>query len=326
MKNTITILCLFCFTTSLFAQKIIKPAKKKKVKTEQSNVEIDPIIREAPTQSPAFAELEMVEVKGGTFNMGDISGKDTSLNAPIHTEIVEDFYIAKYEVSQWLWTAVMEVNLSKNFRYQCPVERVSYEDVQMFIKKLNGITGRKFRLPTEAEWEYAARGRGFRIRFGNGEQEAKQSEMNFKEFQTIKSSNQTTNSPGPNGTTTYIYDNNRDMNSNRGSDAYYQRANGVYYMSPTDSRPSAGFSSSKKADPTTLPIRSFFPNKLGLYNMSGNVAEWCSDTMRLTSNSYGFIVRGGSFYNEEVRCTTFNRDFRYPFARDFGVGFRLAED
>ena len=113
-----------------------------------------------------FADLpktEMVFVQGGTFTMGctDEQGSDCESNEkPAHQVTLSDYYIGKYEVTQGFWKKVMGNNPS-NFKYcgdDCPVENVSWDDCQIFINKLNQLTGKRFRLPTEAEWEYAARG------------------------------------------------------------------------------------------------------------------------------------------------------------------------
>ncbi|MBD5319778.1 MAG: formylglycine-generating enzyme family protein [Bacteroides sp.] len=100
--------------------------------------------------------FEMVRVDGGTFMMG--SNDDLEWEKPVHSETVSTFYIGKTEVTQALWTAVMGSNPSYYKGQSLPVEKVSWNDCQEFIDRLNRITGRNFRLPTEAEWEYAARG------------------------------------------------------------------------------------------------------------------------------------------------------------------------
>jgi len=100
---------------------------------------------------------EMVFIEGGTFQMGSSSGE--SIEMPIHAVTLSAFYIGKYEVTQAQWKAVIGSNPS-HFKGcdDCPVERVSWNDVQDFILKLNAQTGKNYRLPTEAEWEYAAKG------------------------------------------------------------------------------------------------------------------------------------------------------------------------
>jgi len=109
----------------------------------------------------AGPEIEMVLVKGGCFQMGDTFGDGATDEKPVHEVCVDDFHIGKYEVTQAQWEAVMGANPSefkKGGEY--PVEFVSWNDVQDFIGKLNAMTGRRYRLPTEAEWEYAARSGG----------------------------------------------------------------------------------------------------------------------------------------------------------------------
>ena len=107
----------------------------------------------------AIPEIEMVEVEGGTFTMGLDEGEAEHMyETPKHEVTLSDFRIGKYEVTQELWEDVMGENPSISKGDELPVENVSWYDVQIFIKKLNKQTGKKYRLPTEAEWEYAARG------------------------------------------------------------------------------------------------------------------------------------------------------------------------
>jgi formylglycine-generating enzyme required for sulfatase activity len=98
----------------------------------------------------------MVSVEGGTFQMGSTTGD--SDEKPVHQVLVSSFSIGQTEVTQGLWQAVMGSNPSYFSGSTRPVERVSWNDCQTFITKLNQLTGKTFRLPTEAEWEYAARG------------------------------------------------------------------------------------------------------------------------------------------------------------------------
>lgn len=123
---------------------------------------------ETPIQQLVVAlngdSIEMVFVKGGTFMMGctDEQGCDCEDNEkPVRKESVSDFYIGKYEVTQRLWRAVMDTDSILPFNggcEDCPMENVSWKNAQEFIGRLNAMTGKTFRLPTEAEWEYAARG------------------------------------------------------------------------------------------------------------------------------------------------------------------------
>ena len=102
--------------------------------------------------------FDMVRVEGGTFEMGSDDSDAYAEERPVHSEMVEDFYIGSTEVTQDLWEAVMGSNPSLFSGGNLPVEFVSWDDCQEFCNRLSDLTGRNFRLPTEAEWEYAARG------------------------------------------------------------------------------------------------------------------------------------------------------------------------
>jgi formylglycine-generating enzyme len=110
----------------------------------------------------AGPDIQMVLVKGGCYQMGDTFGDGQANEKPEHQVCVDDFSIGKYVVTQAQWQAVMGNNPSsfKDCGGDCPVEQVSWQEVQEFIAKLNRLSGRHYRLPTEAEWEYAARSGG----------------------------------------------------------------------------------------------------------------------------------------------------------------------
>lgn len=119
-----------------------------------------------PERKEALADpakvIELVLIKGGCFQKGDAFGDGQADELPVHTVCVDDFYIGKYEVTQGQWQSVMGSNPSffRKCGEKCPVEQVSWNDIQGFITTLNAKTGKTYRLPTEAEWEYAARSGG----------------------------------------------------------------------------------------------------------------------------------------------------------------------
>ena len=234
------------------------------------------------------ASFNMIKVEGCTFKMGaqstDPNGENydsesDSDERPIHSVTLDDYYIGETEVTQELWEAVMGTNPSFISGSNNPVECVSWNDCQEFIAKLNDLTGLEFRLPTEAEWEYAARG-------GNKSQGYKYAGSN-----TI------------------------------GEVAWY-RVNAY----------DVGKSS---FDYGTHQVGTKAPNELGLYDMSGNVYEWCSDrygsySLSEQSNPTGpstgsyRVSRGGSWYLNARRCrVSYRYDYNPDYRSDYN-GFRLV--
>ena len=216
----------------------------------------------------------MMYVKGGTFTMGGTSEQGSDADSdekPTHSVTVSGFYICKYEVTQALWKAVMGNNPSNWKGDNLPVEQVSWDDCQSFIRNLNALTGKNFRLPTEAEWEFAARG-------GN-------------------------NSRG------YKY----AGSNNIGDVAWYDDNSG---------------------DKTHV-VGTKSPNELGIYDMSGNVWEWCQDWFgsyssasqtNPTGASSGShrVLRGGSWNYNARNCRSSYRRNNAPGHRYFNFGLRLV--
>lgn len=218
--------------------------------------------------------FNVVHVKGGTFRMGatEEQGSDAEKDEmPAHDVSVGDFCIGETEVTQELWEAIMGGNPSKTIGPQMPVECIRYIDCETFFFKLNFLTNRNFRLPTEAEWEFAARG-------GNKSRHTKYS----------------------------------------GSDDFDAVA---WYCNNSGN--------------VTHDVKQKAPNELGLYDMSGNVDEWCADsytrypeTLRdnpKTLEGNDKIRRGGG-------CLDFAKHLRVSDRRscsatiwNHDIGFRLAE-
>ena len=219
--------------------------------------------------------FEMVEVEGGTFTMG-ATAEQTGVfgdEKPTHQVTLPSYYIGKTEVTQELWQAVMGSNPSNFTGTNLPVEKVSWDDCKTFIAKLNALTGKNFRLPTEAEWEFAARG-------GN-------------------------KSRG------YKY-----CGSNTLSDV-------AWYVDNSDNK--------------THPVAAKTPNELGIYDMSGNVLEWCNDwysstyyTSESQTNPTGpdsgssRVRRGGSWNYRENTCRVSYRGNTTPSFRYNYLGLRLC--
>ena len=116
--------------------------------------------------------MEFIFIKGGCYEMGATFGDGDATEKPVHEVCIDDFYLGKYEVTQGQWDKVMRNNPSSFKGRDNPVEQVSWNDVQEFIDRLNRQSGRKYRLPTEAEWEYAAKSGGKRAKFSGTSQES----------------------------------------------------------------------------------------------------------------------------------------------------------
>jgi formylglycine-generating enzyme required for sulfatase activity len=132
----------------------------------------------------------MAKIPAGQFIMGDLFNEGDDNEKPTHQVTLSAFEIGKYEITQDFWFVIMQQRPSsrKNCA-ECPVENVSWNDVQIFLQKLNTLyPGKNYRLPTEAEWEYAAREGGKKVRFGNGKDVADPAQINFDGRESFKQS------------------------------------------------------------------------------------------------------------------------------------------
>jgi formylglycine-generating enzyme required for sulfatase activity len=221
--------------------------------------------------------FKVIRVEGGTFTMGATpeQGKDAeSDERPAHQVTLSTYHIGETQVTQELWQAVMGNNPSRfKGNLQCPVENVSWNDCQEFIYRLNRLTGRNFRMPTEAEWEFAARG-------GN-------------------------------------------------------KSNGYKYAGSNNLGEVAWFYDNSSG--STHPVAAKASNELGLYDMSGNVLEWCADwwfdgyNAGSQINPHGpfkgsfRLARGGSWDNNARYCRVAARYSCYrPASTVIHLGLRLA--
>ncbi len=255
-----------------------KPKPKPESKPRSNQKPAPAPIPENKTFTVNGVSFTMVGVQGGTFTMGATreQGSDAYANEkPSHQVTLSNFSIGQTEVTQALWEAVMGSNPSSFKGPKLPVEQVSWDDCQEFIRKLNELTGQNFRLPTEAEWEYAARG-------GSKSQGYKYSGSNNLD-----------------DVAWYGYDGN---SGDRTHDVATKRA-----------------------------------NELGIYDMSGNVNEWCQDwfgenyySSSPSSNPTGpasgsdRVSRGGSWPDDAGSCRVAYRFWSDADYRCDVLGFRLA--
>ena len=215
----------------------------------------------------------MVKVSGGTFTMGATSEMTEPWGdeEPTHQVTLSSYYIGETEVTQALWKAVMGSNPSRFKGDDLPVEQVSWNDCQTFISRLNSLTGKNFRLPTEAEWEFAARG---------------------------------------------------------GNQSRYTQYSGSSYIE--DVAWYKGNSGSK-----THPVKTKQPNELGIYDMTGNVYEWCQDWFGSyssyaqtnptgASSGYFRVNRGGGWRYSPRTCRSAYRGYNTPGESNEDFGLRLA--
>jgi len=270
---------LLVIFSTFFAHSHPNPVIQKKLSTAVTAevpdtllAKTDSTIKIADTAILKTIDTGMVRVLGGTFVMGGKENNFDVWSIPAHTVTVNNFRISKYLVTQAIWTAIMDTNPSafKNCP-QCPVEKVSWNDVQKFIARLNQLTGLKYRLPTEAEWEYACHG-GVKTRG-------------------------------------------------------YKYAGATYPI---------GWSQENSGG-RTHPVAQRVDNELGLFDMMGNVWEWCADwygpykkdaLKNPTGPATGTnrVIRGCAWNVTVQAARIIMRSPQAPDMRTSDVGFRLARD
>ncbi len=268
-------------------ERIAREAAEQAIAEEQARLAREAEINAFKTRDFTVngVSFKMVAVDGGTFQMGATSERKQAYSdeEPVHSVTLDNYYIGETEVMQELWQAVMGSNPSSfTGDSQSPVETISWNDCQTFVDKLNDLlagqlpAGRRFRLPTEAEWEYAARGG--------------------------KNSSKTQYSGSENLAEVAWYDEGGKLRSTH-----------------------------------THPVKKKAANELGLYDMSGNVWEWCEDyydsdyysnspsaNPQGPSSGYNRVLRGGSWYSDARNCHVATRGNNSPDGRYDYNGLRLA--
>ena len=271
---------IFCSTSNASQEFYFKPVSEQSYSSEFSRLRSGlsagssyPGGRTASGSNRTFTvkgvSFTMVYVQGGTFQMGSDTGD--SDEKPVHSVTLSPYYIGQTEVTQELWEAVMGTNPSYFKGSKRPVEHVSWNDCQDFVNELSRLTGERFHLPTEAQWEFAARG-------------------------GVKSTG--CNYAGSNAIATVAW-----YTDNSGSETH------------------------------TVATKS--PNELGIYDMSGNVWEWCQDWKGSYSSSAqtnpvgpssgsNRVFRGGGWGNSAAFCRPANRSGDTPSYAGDRLGLRLA--
>lgn len=250
-----------------------KPAAVPEPKKPVQTPEVIPAHENFTENLPGGVKLEMIAIPGGSFMMGSEADEDEDEDSqPVHNVTLKPFHMGKYQVTQAQWKAVMGKNPSNFKGDNLPVDRVSWDDAKEFCKKLSEMTGKEYRLPSEAEWEYAARA-------------------------------------GSKGD--YCFGDDENL---LGEYAWY----------------------GKNSDGKTHPVGQKQPNAWGLYDLHGNVWEWCEDIWHDNYNGAPTdgtawlgpgsdrVKRGGSWCNVAVDCRSALRGNNSPGGRGHVLGFRLV--
>lgn len=221
-------------------------------------------------------QADFIWVEGGSFQMGSTAEWASAEEQPVHEVTVGGFWISKYEVTQSEWLSLIDFNPDPSGGYldgdDRPAVGMLYEEAQLFVERLNEKTGKTFALPTEAQWEFAARG-------GN--------------------------------------------------------TGGGYRYAGSDDIEQVAWYKGNSAAEGTHEVGTKAPNELGLYDMTGNVMEWCSDWLDTypdspqvdptgPSTGIGHVIRGGGWSQDDKWCHTTFRQAMNPAARGAATGFRLV--
>lgn len=258
--------------TVALPEQLVQQVTQQPTQQQESAQQTEPKPEPAPMsqqQRSNLPKIEMVYVKGGTFTMGATSEQGIDADdreKPAHKVTLDSYYIGKYEVTNELWKAVMGGTIvsREGAKDNEPVVFVSWYDIQRFLRKLNAMTGKNYRLPTEAEWEFAARG-------GNASRGYKYAGSNIR------------------NEVMWYWDDIHEVGTKS-------------------------------------------PNELGIYDMSGNVEEWCQDWYGDYSSSSQLNPKGPNSGSERVarsgsncsNCRVSIRFSRTPDSRYNDLGFRLA--
>lgn len=333
-----------------------------------------PESKEEPLPIPSKKKLDpimeifnsMVAVEGGTFTMGCTSEQTDCADdeKPVQQFNLSSFMMSKYEVTQAQWEYILGSNPSffKDCA-KCPVEQVSWEDVQEFINTLNSISGQNYRLPTEAEWEYAARGgkdgKGYQYSGSNTMKTSRENEKLQAKLFNEKASLQNEKRRSDRDKRA-LMEQHFELEIKKASkdielstEQINVKLNSLekalievtYTIKSLDEKilalsdqmsaiESVGWYSDISRD-QTHPIGEKKSNELGMYDMSGNVNEWCDDWYQgyssttqeiLNAHKKHHVIRGGGWKDQAASCRVSCRHKELSTAGNNQLGFRLASD